>query len=208
MSAANKEYRMWRVLGLALTCIAGLACSAGESREAARGAEEAQADGGKQGIVELDGLKSKVPATWIAQKPAGNLRHAQYRVPHADMDSEDAELVVFYFNKGGGGTVDENVKRWKNNFSPGNDKEAKPESKLDTFKVGDVKVTLLDISGVYLANSAPNNPNAKIERKSNYRMFAVIFESPNGPYFIRMTGPQRTMAQQKQGFDDWLKNFK
>jgi hypothetical protein len=187
-------------LVFAATCIAAAVAAAGES--------SAQPSGGKQSVVELDGLKSAVPAGWTAEKPGSTMRHAQYRIAKVDGDSEDAQLVVFFFGKGSGGSVDDNLKRWKGEFAPAGDKDTKAESKLDTFKVGAVKVTLLDVSGVFLSKSSPTAANPKIDRKADYRMFAVIFESPNGPYFFKMTGPARTMAQHKQGFDDWLKNFK
>jgi len=54
----------------------------------------------------------------------------------------------------------------------------------------------------------PFAPNAREVKKPPFRRFGVIFESPNGPYFITVTGPARTMEMHKKGFDEWLKNFK
>ena len=90
-------------------------------------------------------------------------------------------------------------------------RDIKPANLLAVVRdgqVADVKVTQLDIEGTYQFRNPPFDPNAKVERKANYRMFSVYFDSENGPYFIRMTGPMKTMEQAKKGFDEWLKNFK
>jgi len=73
--------------------------------------------GGKgDGEVTLDGLKSKVPASWKSQKPSNKFRAYQFLVPKAEGDKKDAELVIFFFGEGSGGTVEENLKRWKDQF--------------------------------------------------------------------------------------------
>lgn len=157
--------------------------------------------------VTLDGLKSETPKTW---KPgeATKFRYYQAALPAAKGDSTDAELVVFYFGKGGGGGIEENLKRWKGMFKAPEGKSLEDLSKVEKFEVGKVPVTYLDVKGTYLFKSAPFNPNAKTEARPNQRMLAVIFESPDGPYFIRVTGPEATVESHKKDFDSWLKNFK
>jgi hypothetical protein len=39
-------------------------------------------------------------------------------------------------------------------------------------------------------------------------MLGVIFASPKGPYYIKLTGPEGTVKNYKKGFDEWLKAFK
>jgi hypothetical protein len=39
-------------------------------------------------------------------------------------------------------------------------------------------------------------------------MLAVQFEAKSNPYHIKLTGPADTVEHYKQGFDDWLQNFK
>jgi hypothetical protein len=163
---------------------------------------------GKEGsVVTLDGLKSSTPADWKSEKPSSKLRTYQFRLPRFQDDKEDAELVIFYFGAGAGGSVRDNLKRWKDQFQPPQGKTTDEVAKVEEFDVGKVKVTYLDIHGTYLSKS-PVDPNAKVVRKEDYRRFGVIFESPNGPYFITLTGPIRTLEQHKQAFDGWLKNFK
>ena len=102
------------------------------------------------------------------------------------------------------------VRRFDNNgfFRAPEGKTIDDVSRLQKFQVGDVKVTYLDVSGTFLSKNPPFDPNAKEVKKPDFRRFGVIFESPNGPYFITVTGPARTMEMHKKGFDEWLKNFK
>jgi hypothetical protein len=39
-------------------------------------------------------------------------------------------------------------------------------------------------------------------------MLAVVLETPNGNYYIKLTGPQKTIKESKPGFDAWIKAFK
>jgi hypothetical protein len=159
-------------------------------------------------VVEIDGLKSTAPAAWAKQKvPEGPMfksRVAQFKVGKATGDAEDAEVMVSYFGKGQGGSLDQNLKRWKDQFKA----PAGEKAKVEKFKVGGADVTVLDVSGTYLSKFPPFDPNAKVTEKPDYRAVQVFFASPNGPYFIRLLGPAKTVEGQKKAFDEWVKNFK
>ena len=101
---------MKRMLGLVLVSCAAAACNTGDASNPV----SYNAGDGKGTLVELGGLKSQTPPEWEKEKATG-LRHLQFRVPHADNDPEDAELVVFYFDGSGGG-LEDNLKRWKQKF--------------------------------------------------------------------------------------------
>ena len=74
--------------------------------------------------------------------------------------------------------------------------------------VGQTPVTYVDIHGTYLYKFPPFDPNAKVTPLPEYRRLAVVFDSKNGPYFITLTGPARTVAANKMPFDTWLGGFK
>jgi hypothetical protein len=153
-------------------------------------------------VVEIDGLKSKAPASWKNEKPKMN-RVAQFKITKSDGDPEDAELVVFHFGKGQGGDVDANMKRWKGQFKTPGEK-----SKEEKLKVSGVEVMTLDMQGTYLHKSAPMDPDSKVVEKPNFRAINVYFNSENGPYFIKLVGPAKTVEVHKAEFDAWLKAFK
>jgi hypothetical protein len=170
-----------------------------------RGADDKKKDGD---VVELDALKSKTPADWTQEPTTNQMRAYQFKLPNAKDDKASAELIIFYFGQGGGGSAADNIKRWKGMMAPPEGKKIDDVAKVDKFKVGEVPVTYLDVEGTYLAKERPFDPNSKVEKKPDYRMLGVVFESPKGPYFMRVTGPAKTIAEHKKAFDDWLKNFK
>jgi hypothetical protein len=159
--------------------------------------------------LELGSLKSKTPANWKKQEPSNKLRMAQYLVPKTDGDKEDAELVVFFFGKGGGGSNDDNIKRWKGQFIAPEGKTIDEATKVERFKLGQAAdVIYVDMRGTYKYKNPPFDPNAKEVRKENFRRIGVIVDSADGPFFITLTGPAKTMEKNKTAFDGWIKAFK
>lgn len=164
---------------------------------------------GEGEVVELGGLKSKVPAGWKMQAPSNKLRKYQAQLPKADGDKDNTELVVFFFGPGGGGGVDDNIKRWKTQFRAPEGKTIDEVSKVEKYKIGkEADVVVLDITGIFLSKFPPNDPQAKVVPKENYRRFNVIFDTDKGAYFITLTGPEKTVAKHKAAFDGWIKAFK
>src|SRR5258706_5653433 len=56
-------------------------------------------------------LRYKAPDGWVEEKTSSAMRVAQYKLPKAEGDSDDATLVVYYFGAGQGGAVDANIDR-------------------------------------------------------------------------------------------------
>ena len=159
--------------------------------------------------VDLGGLRSSTPKNWKRQNPSNKLRKYQFSVPKVDGDKEDAELVVFFFGKGGGGEIEDNIKRWKTQFIAPEGKTIDEVSKVEKYKLGKAAdVVCLDISGTFKYKNPPFSPTAKEERKENFRRFNVIMDTDEGAFFITFTGPAKTMAKNKDAFDGWIKAFK
>lgn len=157
-------------------------------------------------VVEIDGLKSRAPADWKEQEvpeASRRFRVAQFKVPG---DGGDAELVVFYFGPGGGGGVEANIERWKKMFVPPEGKKIDDVSKIEKLKAGEVNITLLDVHGTYKFKVRPMDTQEEL--RPNQRMLSAVFASPNGPYFVRLVGPEKTVDSHRAEFVDWLKAFK
>jgi hypothetical protein len=155
--------------------------------------------------VTIDGLTSSVPTAW-KELPPTQMRFKQFTVPRVEPDKTDAELVVFFFGPGGGGDVQANLDRWKGMFVPPEGKTIDAVSKTQTFKVSGVEVTTVDVRGTYKYKPAPMAPNEEL--RPGHRMIAVVFASPQGPYFMRFVGPEKTIDKNKKDFDKFLKGFK
>src|SRR4051812_31351434 len=111
--------------------------------------------------VNLAGYSSKTPKDWVEETPSNKMRFAQFRLPKARGDKEDAELIIF---KGLGGGAAANVDRWKKQFVPPEGKKLEDVAKVEKVKVGDEEGTQLTIEGTYLYNPQPFNPKSKTER--------------------------------------------
>jgi hypothetical protein len=160
---------------------------------------------GKGSEVELDGLRSRAPAEWKEERPSNRMRLTQFRLPKQKGDEQDAELVIF---KGLGGSAKDNVERWKGQFQPPEGKKIDDVAKVKEMKVAGAAVTYLDVQGTYLFKFPPFDPNAKVQKRPNYRMLAAQFDGERNIYHIKLTGPARTVEHYKAGFDKWLENFK
>lgn len=130
----------------------------------------------------------KVPADWKDQPPANRLRLAQFAIPAITGDKDPGELVISFF-EGDGGGVDPNLKRWNDQFTGENKKIklAQGESPQGMYYFSDV-------SGTYLKPIGPPIAGKK-EPTPDYRSLGVILQvKGKGNYFLRLTGPDRTIA--------------
>lgn len=131
------------------------------------------------------------------------MRVAEFVVPRVQGDAEDADVVIYFFG-GGGGSVDANIDRWVGQFQAPDGAAAKAGQR-STFTVGDLKVTTIDVSGTYVAETSPGSGTRL--NKPKFRMRAAVVETPRGPYFIKFTGPQNTVTQRLPTFDAFLKTL-
>ena len=150
-------------------------------------------------------LKLKAPDGWITERPTSNMRVSQYQLPAAEGDSEPASLVVYYFGAGQGGSVDANLDRWIGQMQSPGGGSSKDKAKTDTTTVNGLKVTLLDVSGTY-AGGDMGGGGGGAQSKPNFRMRAGVIETPKGAYFIKLIGPEKTVARWDQGFQDFIKS--
>lgn len=166
--------------------------------------------GGKGTVVDLDGLTSTTPDTWKTKPgaPASQFRLYTLLLPKGPTDEADPELQITFFGKGGGGGLDANVQRWQGMFEAPEGKKIDDVTKTDKFKVGKAEVVVVDISGTYLEKFPPFAPNAKTIRRPDYRRINVFMDSENGPFFMNLTGPAKTIERNMKDFNNWLRAFK
>ena len=120
------------------------------------------------------------------------MRVATYTIPAAP-GSEAGECGVYYFGKGQGGTVDENVARWTEQFS------GAPKATRSDSTVGGLRVHRVALSGTYLAPGGPMMQSAG--SKANYRLMGAIVEAPGGLVFFKCTGPAATLNAAEKAFN-------
>ncbi len=148
-------------------------------------------------------LKFAKPESWRAEPVRSNLRKAQYSLPAAEGDTEDGELVVFFFGRTDGGSVTQNLERWKSQFSTENgDPVPAADIQQEELAAEGMKVTLIDISGRF----TPGPGMGSLDPRDNYRMIGAVLETGEGNWFVRATGPKKTIAQHQTAVKDFLRS--
>jgi predicted small lipoprotein YifL len=150
-------------------------------------------------------LRFKAPDGWTTEKPSSNMRAAQYKLPKAEGDNEDASLVLYYFGSNQGGTAQANIDRWISQMQQPDGSDSKSKAKTDTLTVNGLKVTTVDVTGTYTAEMAPGSKT--FHNDDNYRLRAAVIETPKGNYYVKLTGPAKTIARWEQSYNDYLKSF-
>jgi hypothetical protein len=150
-------------------------------------------------------LRYKVPEGWTAEKPTSDMRVAQYKLPKVEGDSEDALLVLYYFGQGQGGSAQANIDRWINQMKQPDGHPSKERAKTETLTVNGLQVNTVDVTGNYAGGMSPDS--APANNKSIYRLRAAVIDTPKGSYFVKLTGPEKTVNRWDQAYADYIKSF-
>src|SRR5262244_2962380 len=111
------------------------------------------------------------PSGWQKQPAASSMRVAEFALPRADGDAEDAQLIVYYFG-GSGGSVDANMQRWLGQMQQPDGKPSSAVAKKESRKVNGLTVSLVDVSGTYTAEMSPGS--AAHHDNAHFRMRAGV----------------------------------
>ena len=128
------------------------------------------------------------------------MRKTQYRLPRVEGDPEDAEMVVFFF-QGQGGSVQANIDRWIAQFKKADGKPASDSSQVSHRESHGIPLTIVDVSGTYSGGGPMMSAGAP---KPAFRMLAAVAETRSGPYFFKLTGPEKTVAKWEASFNSFL----
>ena len=154
-------------LGLVLACLAGAGAAAAQPT-----------------------IRFEPPDDWIRVESRSPMRIVEFVLPKIEGDAEDAELVVYYFG-GAGGTVQANLERWTNQMLQPDGRPSTEVATTTSFEIGELPVTVLDVPGIFAAEVRPGS--GMRYHKPEFRMKAAVVETPDGPYFFKLTGPDQTV---------------
>lgn len=180
----------WALLGLAVWAAGG---GPPQATAAAPAAPEV--------VVTWRHLTTRLPTIWMAQQPNSSMRVAQYRVPGAS-GSSDAELVVFYFGRGQGGSAEASIARWASQFTSPEGKPVEPA--VQRFTVAGMPVTTAELAGSY-ARAIGMGPGA--EARPGQTLLAAVIETTEGNLYIQLHGPTATVAAGRPAFERALRGL-
>lgn len=195
------------VLLIALFVFIGLGCSGKDKGGQAKSGSQAEAETQlPPNHPPLGDVNYKVPQGWIAEQPASQMRKSQFRWPGVE-GSDDAVLAEFFF-PGGGGSVEANLERWYGQFRQPDGSETASHVKRDEKTVNGLKVTIVYVAGTYLQPKNAMMMSGPVDEMKNYAMLAAIVETPNGPYFFKAVGPQKTVDHWKPSFYQFVETLR
>jgi hypothetical protein len=146
--------------------------------------------------VDLDEVRLTAPSAWVRKAPRVGFIRAEFALPRAEGDPADGRLTVSV----AGGSIKENVDRWRLQFAGKPEKEAQ-----ETLKVDGIEVTLVDFSGTYSDQMGMSAP--AVER-SGYRMLGAILDIGGQLCFVKAYGPAKTMAARTAEFRTFMQSLK
>jgi hypothetical protein len=82
---------------------------------------------------------------------------------------------------------------------------APKDPKQERFETNGLKVTSVDVSGTYVAETAPGS--GIFHNKPAYRLRAAVVETPNGSYYVKLVGPEKTVTHWNDSFLSYIKSF-
>lgn len=147
----------------------------------------------QEGSIQFD-----IPGNWQQQPPASSMRLAQATIPGS---GGPGDLAVFFFGPGGGGGVEANIQRWIDQMDPTPGSNPQPE----TFDANGFRITWIDVSGTLLPSNMGTGPATE---QPNSRLFGAVVEGPGGPWFFKATGPEATLAAERDNFLQMLRSVR
>jgi hypothetical protein len=160
----------------------------------------------KTQTVDLGAVTLQADLAWQTATPSSSMRKAQFTLPRVAGDPEDAELAVFYFGAGQGGSVEANLQRWYGQFEQPDSSSSAEKAKTSQDVVDGMNLTMVDVNGTYTASMMPGM--GEHFNKPNFRMLAAVLETPQGPYFFKLVGPEKTVAHWANSFSEFVKSAK
>lgn len=152
--------------------------------------------------VTLLGYQTAVPAGWVSRPPASTMRLAEYTIA-GEGGQPGAEVVVYFFGKGQGGTVEPNLTRWRAQFSTP-DGSPVPE-KITRDSSGAFPITVAEYTGTYARGIGAGDPS---QAKPGQTLVAAIAETPQGTLFVQLFGPSAAVAKQRDAAVRFVKGLK
>lgn len=140
-----------------------------------------------------------LPEGWQQETPATQMRMAQASIPG---EGGPAELAVFFFGPGGGGGTEANIQRWigQMDVAPGS------EPSRDSFELDNgYQVTWVEVAGTLKPSMMGTGPS---EPQPDSLLLGAVVEGPGGPWFFKATGPQSTLAAEREDFREMLRSIR
>lgn len=143
-----------------------------------------------QGTLSALDYTAPLPAGWIARQPSSGMRLAEYVV---DGPAPNAEVVVYFFGEGQGGSPQANIERWRGQFSMPDG--SRPYEKIERDAAAAFPLSIAEWRGTYARGIGPGGT-----KRPDHALVAAILETPRGTLFFQLFGPAAKVAAARPGY--------
>jgi hypothetical protein len=148
------------------------------------------------------GLESQAPAAWTMVPPETDKRLAQFKITTPG-EGMTAEVIVYYFGKGGGGSAEANIERWLGQFVGTKDHPVIPV--INRFVSNGMAVTTAEMHGPYARGIGVGPVGIP---KPDQTLLAAVVETPAGNLIIQIHGKAASVSAQKEGFLAFVRSIR
>ncbi len=145
--------------------------------------------------VRLADLVLTAPEGWLRKQPQSGFTLAEFGLPAAEGDSQDARLTISI----AGGGIEANVNRWRSQFG------GSPDQQPQQVEIAGRQVTLVDFSGT---DQGQHGMTAPQTQQKDQRMLGAIIPLGRQLGFIKCTGSEKTIAAHAEQFDAYVRAMK
>jgi hypothetical protein len=139
-----------------------------------------------------------VPPTMESRASTGSMRLAEFDVPRTD--GTQAEVIVYYFGQGQGGSADANIARWTTQFMDASGGHVVPHVMSVDGTV--FPTTVAQFEGSY-ARGVGLGPGQG-EAEPDQALVAAVVETPLGNLFLQLFGDRVAVEATRGDFLDMV----
>ena len=155
----------------------------------------------QQQTVALLDYHTVVPIGWTSRPASSRMRLAEFALPSTG--DKGADVIVYFFGTGQGGSVDANLERWKGQFSNPNG----PVTDVVTRDTSGVfPLTIAEYRGTY-ARGIGMGSTAEAALPDHV-LVAVVAETPRGTLFFQLFGPRPAVDARRADYLRFVRGLK
>jgi hypothetical protein len=148
--------------------------------------------GGGAPITVLE-YEASVPPSFVARAASSSMRLAEWSVPRTDGTS--AEVIVYYFGEGQGGSAEANIARWSSQFTSTDGGPVSP--RVGTLDGTAFPTTIAEYEGAYARSVGMGSPATA---EPDQALVAAVVETPRGNLFLQLFGDRPAVAEARSDF--------
>lgn len=146
--------------------------------------------------VSLLDYGTSAPPEWEVRVPGSSMRLTEFDV------GGGAEVIVFYFGAGQGGSAAANIARWESQFTAPDGGAVQAE--VSTLEGSTFPTTVAELEGRYARGVGMG---AQAEPEDGQALVASVVETPQGTLFPQLVGPRAVVDAEREAFLDFVRDI-